>query len=155
MSELNVIFKVGDGEYALPADVVLHMESFRGATPVPGAPPHVLGIVQIRGRVIPVVDLRRRFGLGERERELSDRVLVVQHDAREVGLLADSAREVMRVEPDAFVPPPEVATDGARALISGVAQVGDRFLLRLALARLLGPGEISIEEHHGEQRHQG
>lgn len=154
MSELNVVFRVGDGEYAIPADAVLHMESFQGATPVPGAPAHVLGIVQVRGRVIPVVDLRRRFGLGPRDRELSDRVIVVEHEGRQVGLLADAAREVVRLDDSAFSPPPDV--DGQRTLVSGVAQLEGRFLLRIALERLLGPSELSVEEeHHGEQRHPG
>lgn len=153
MSELNVVFQVGEGEYALPADVVLHMETFQGATPVPGAPPHVLGIVQVRGRVIPVVDLRRRFGLPARARELSDRVIVVEHAGRQVGLLADAAREVVRLDDGAFTPPPE--TGGEQTLVSGVAQVGGRFLLRIALDRLLGPGELSVEGQHGEQRLSG
>lgn len=150
MSELNVVFRVADGEYALPAAAVLHMETFQGATPVPGAPPHVLGIVQVRGRVIPVIDLRRRFGLPARERELSNRVLVIEHAGRQVGLLADSAREVVRLDEGAFAPPPE--TGGERTLLSGVAQVDGRFLLRIALDRLLGPGELSVEGTHGEQR---
>ena len=61
-AKLHVLFKIADSEYALPADQVLQMESFAGATPVPGAAPFVVGIVQIRGRVIPLVDLRVRFG---------------------------------------------------------------------------------------------
>lgn len=154
MNELNVIYRVGQGEYAIPADSVLHMESFEGATPVPGAPSYVVGIVQVRGRVIPVVDLRRRFGLPERERELADRVLVVEHEGREVGLLADSAREVMLIDQAAFAPPPSVASEANAALISGVAQVDGRFLLRIALGRLLGPSALSSGEHHGEQRDQ-
>lgn len=155
MTELNLFFRVGDGEYVFLADVVLHMETFQGATPVPGTPPHVLGIVQVRGRVIPVLDLRRLFGLEARALELSSRVIVVEHDGREVGLLADSAREVLPIEPAAFTPPPDVASGGERALISGVAQVGGRFLLRLALNRLLEPGALPREEEHGEQRHPG
>lgn len=150
MTELNVVFCVAGGEYALPADVVLHMESFEGATPVPGAPSYVLGIVQVRGRVIPVIDLRRRFGLGERQRELSDRVIVVEHEGRHVGLLADKAREVIRLAPTAFQPPPNVGSDDGDSLISGVAQVDGRFLLRIALGRVIAEGALTVEEHHGE-----
>lgn len=159
MSELNVVFRVGDGEYAIPADVVLHMETFQGATRVPGTPPHVLGIVQVRGRVIPVVDLRRRFGLALRERGLSDRVLVVEHEGRQVGLLADSAREVVRVDADAFSAPPDL--DGQQSLVAGVAELGGRLLLRIALDRLLGPAELTFDDvnvtrgRHGEQRREG
>ena len=72
------------------------MESFAGATPVPGAPPYVAGLVQVRGRVVPVVDLRARFGLPAAEPTLDTRIVVAQHGERTVGLLVDSAREVRR-----------------------------------------------------------
>ena len=93
MSVLHVVFKVDGAEYALPAADVLQMESFTGATPVPGAPSHVAGLVQVRGRVIPVVDARARFGLPPVERTLDSRVVVGQLGDRTVGLLVDSARE--------------------------------------------------------------
>ena len=63
MSALHVLFKVADSDYALPAAEVLHMETFERATPVPGAAPYVAGVMQSRRRVVPVVDLRARFGL--------------------------------------------------------------------------------------------
>ena len=72
---LHVLFKVDDTLYALPADVVLQMESYTGATMVPGAPEFVAGIIQLRGRVVPVVDLRARFGLAPKERTLETRVV--------------------------------------------------------------------------------
>jgi len=63
MTTLHVAFRVGTAEYVVPAATVLHLESFETATHVPGAPAYVAGLVQVRGRVVPVVDLRRRFGL--------------------------------------------------------------------------------------------
>ncbi|HEX6767144.1 MAG TPA: chemotaxis protein CheW, partial [Polyangiaceae bacterium] len=94
---LYVVFGVNGSEYSLPADTVLQMESFEGATAVPGAPPFVAGVVQIRGRVLPVVDLRVRFGGTPGERVLDNRIVVGQHGERVVGLLVDNAREVVKI----------------------------------------------------------
>src|SRR5580692_10982366 len=90
-SALHVVFKVADSEYMLPSETVLQMESFSGATRVPGAPPFVAGIVQIRGRVVPVVDLRLRFGISPGEPTLDSGIVVGQPGERIVGLLVDSA----------------------------------------------------------------
>ncbi len=76
MSVLHVVFRVGEVEYAVPAADVVQMESFSGATPVPGARPYVAGLVQIRGKVVPVIDARLRFGLPSGERTLDTRVVV-------------------------------------------------------------------------------
>ena len=97
---LHIVFKVAGAEYAIPADLVLQMESFTGATRVPGAPAYVAGIVQIRGKVIPVVDLRLRFGLPTLETTLDSRIVVGKDGDRAVGLLVDSAREVLKIRPD-------------------------------------------------------
>ena len=75
---LHVLFKVGGVDYALPAKDVLHLESYSPPTKVPGAPDHVAGLLQIRRRVVPVVDLRARFGLPKAEPTLDSRVVVVQ-----------------------------------------------------------------------------
>jgi purine-binding chemotaxis protein CheW len=94
--QLHVLFKVGDADYALPASIVLQMESFTQATAVPGAVPFLAGIMPIRGRVVPVVDLRVRFGLPKTTATLDTRVVVGQLGDRTVALLADSAREVVK-----------------------------------------------------------
>src|SRR5688500_11442423 len=111
MTSLHVVFRVGDGEYALPAADVVQMETFESVTPVPGAAPFVLGLVQLRGRVIPVIDLRVRFGLSPIARTLDSRIIVVRKGPRLVGLLADSAREVVQLDVEQFRPTPEVVAE--------------------------------------------
>ena len=68
MSTLHVGFRVGNAEYAINADDVLHLETFSEATHVPGAPSFVAGLVQVRGKLVPIVDLRTRFGIGRADR---------------------------------------------------------------------------------------
>ncbi len=135
---LHVVFKVGGSEYALPAKDVLQMESFTSATPVPGARPWVKGVMQVRGRIVPVVDARARFGLPPAEQTLDSRVVVALHGERAVALLVDAAREVLKLEAAQIKPPPEIVTQEAHGLVKGVAQVGARIVMLLDFAKVIG-----------------
>ena len=147
---LHVVFKVGDADYVLPAADVLQMESFTTATQIPGAAAHIAGLVQIRGRVVPVIDLRARFGLPSISRTLDSRVIVVQTGERQVGLLADSAREVLRIEEAAFGPPPEVIMTQSEGFVRSIARAGDRVVLRVDFDKVIGR-QIPEDVVHGEQ----
>lgn len=138
MSILHVIFRVAESEYMVPAEQVVQMESYAGATVVPGAPAHVAGIVQIRGQVIPVIDLRARFGLPPVERTLDSRVVVVERGKRAVGLLVDSAREVARLEADQLKETPAALSEASRGWVTAVAQIGPRLLMRIDIDRVIG-----------------
>jgi purine-binding chemotaxis protein CheW len=142
VSELHVLFKVAASEYAVRAADVLQMESFTGATPVPGTPPYVTGLVQVRGRVVPVVDLRARFGLPAVTPSLDTRVVVVQQGERVVGLVVDMAREVLRVAPEAFRPPPEVMAEQAAGFVKAVAQANGRLIMLIDCDRIIGEGKL-------------
>ena len=147
MSVLHVIFKVGGAEYVLPASDVLQMESFTGATPVPGAPLFVVGIIHVRGRVVPVVNLRARFGLPAVETSLDSRVVVVELEERTVGLLADSAREVVKLTPEQLQAPPSMMSiDGAAGFVKSVAYVQKRLLMLLDFAKVIGEESSYVSE---------
>jgi purine-binding chemotaxis protein CheW len=135
---LHVVFQVGEAEYVLPATEVLQMESFAGATPVPGAAPYVSGLVQIRGRVVPVIDLRARFGLPPSPASLDSRVVVCERNGRIVGLLVDRAREVTRISPEQLQPPPEVLAAASQGFVKAVAQNGKRLLMLIDFPRIVG-----------------
>lgn len=140
-SVLYVIFKVGETEYALAADSIFQMESFNGATSVPGAPPFVIGIVHVRGRIVPLVDLRLRFGLQPGPAVLENRIVVGLHRERLVGLLVDSGREVLKIAPTQFQPPPRILDDQAGGFIKAVAQICSRVIMLVDFAKIIG------EEH--------
>jgi len=141
--ELHVVFKVADAEYALRASDVLHMESYSGATRVPGTAPYVAGIVQIRGRVVPVVDVRARFGLPAASLTLDSRVVVAQAKDRTVGLLVDSAREVLRIPPEEFKAPPEVVSQDTKGFVKAVAQSQKRLVMLLDFDKVIGEVEAN------------
>jgi len=137
---LYVVFAANGSDYALPAETVLQMESFEGATPVPGAPPFVAGVVQIRGRVLPVVDLRLRFGGTAGERVLDNRIVVGQHGERVVGLLVDSAREVVKLRRSELKPPPSIVA--SPGYVRAVAQIGPRIVMLLDFAKVIGEEQL-------------
>lgn len=148
---LHVLFQVGDASYVLPASDVVGMESFTGATRVPGTVPYVVGIIQVRGRVVPVVDLRQRFGLEATARTLDHRVVVVRHGPREVALLVDRAREVVEIPPDEFRPPPEVIAEQAAGFVSSVARVREHLVMRIDSEKVIGHDALPQETSHAQQ----
>ena len=138
VTSLHVVFRLAQMEYALSAEEVVQLESFTGATPVPGSPPFVVGIVQVRGRVVPVIDLRVRFHLPPIEPTLDSRIVVAEAHGRRVGLIVDSAREVVKLAPEQIKPPPRVIFERAEGFIQAVAQIGDRLLMLIDFSRVIG-----------------
>ena len=145
MTALHVVFKVGGAEYAMAAADILQMGSFAGATPVPGTAAHVAGIVQVRGKVVPVVDLRVRFGLEPIEPTFDSRLVVGHDGARPVALLVDSAREILKLAPEQIEPPPAAVAAEAQGFVKAVARVGARLILLIDFHRVIGE-----EPLHGE-----
>ncbi len=112
-------------------------------TRVPNAPAFVEGVINLRGRIVPVVDLRKRFNLPQRERDKNSRIIVVELGDKIVGFMVDAVREVLRVDPAVIEPPPELAIGIDAHYITGVAKLEDRLLILLDLERIL-----SEEEKH-------
>jgi purine-binding chemotaxis protein CheW len=136
--DLHVVFRVAEAEYCVPASDVLHLESYGGATRVPSTAKYVAGLVQIRGRVVPVVDLRLRFGLPSAPPTIDTRVVVVQSGPRTVGLLVDSSREVVRIEGEGFKAPPQLVAEQTGGFIKSVAHTGQRMLLLIDVPKVIG-----------------
>ncbi len=133
-AEPYVLFELAGTAYAVPSRDVQRMEMIEHITPVPNAPPFVDGVVFSRGRVVPAVNLRVRFGFTRADFDLRTRLIVVAHADRTVGLIVDSAREFITVPADAIQPPPEVMAGTSGRYLRGVATVGDRVVLILDVA---------------------
>ena len=132
-----ILFSVAGTTYALRSEQVLHMEMLDHVTPVPNAPAFVEGVVFSRGQVVPVINLRARFGFERIGTTLRTRLLVVQHEARRVGLLADDAREFISIAADAIRPPHEAVGGLSGNYLEGVAIVGERIVLILDLREVV------------------
>ena len=135
--ETYILFTVAGTTYALPSRDVKHMEMLEGVTRVPNAPAFVDGVVFSRGQVVPVVNLRVRFGFERAPYDLRTRLIVVQSAGRVLGLVVDSAREFVNIPPDAIQPPHEALAGMSGRYVEGVASVGERLILTLDLSRIL------------------
>ena len=126
-----ILFMVAGTTYAAASDRVRHIEMVEEVTPVPNAPPHVEGVVFSRGQVVPVVNLRVRFGFERTTRDVRARLLVVESSGRMVGLLADEAREFVTIAADAIRPPGTSISGLTGNYIGGIATLGERIVLVL------------------------
>ena len=126
-----ILFTVAGTTYAIPSDQVQHMEMVEDVTGVPNALPFIEGVVFSRGQVVPVINLRVRFGFDRVARDLRTRLLVVEDGDRRVGLMADQAREFLRIPDEAIRPPHEAIGGLSGNYLSGVATLGERVVLIL------------------------
>lgn len=136
-SEPYILFELAGTAYAVASGVVQRMEMIEHVTPVPNAPPFVDGVVFSRGRVVPAINLRLRFGFARAAYDLKTRMVVVSHADRTVGLVVDSAREFVMIPAEAIQPPPDGLTGTSGNYLSGIATVADRVILILDVAEVL------------------
>src|SRR5262245_47794476 len=132
-----VVFRLDREEYAVPIEMVREVVRVADITRVPHAPAHLRGVMNLRGRILPIVEIRTRLGLTPGELAPASRVVVVEVAGRIVGLLVDAVGQVAKVgERLMSVPPEEVRAAGAES-VTGVARIGSRLLVLLDLTRLL------------------
>lgn len=144
-----ILFTLVGTTYAVRTRDVLHIEMVEEITPVPNATGSVDGVVFSRGQVVPVVNLRARFGFERVAPDLRSRLLVVQSDGRTVGLLVDSAREFARIAPETIKPPQDALTRLSGRYLEGIALVQDRIVLVLDLSAVIEiaePLELGAKE---------
>ncbi len=130
-SQAYILFGVAGTTYALASDHVVHVEMIEQVTPVPNAPAFVEGVVFSRGQVVPVINLRARFGFERAGITGRTRLLVVQYEGRRVGLLADESREFVRISASAIRPPQDTIGGLSGNYLAGVATLGQRIVLIL------------------------
>ena len=136
-----VTFSLGEETYGIDVMQVQEVLRVSEIAPVPGAPPYVLGIVNLRGSVVTVIDTRLRFGLPVREPDEASRIVIIETDKQVVGMLVDGVAEVVEVPASAIESTPNVGNDDAARYIQGVFSSDDGLLILVDLDRLLGPGD--------------
>lgn len=140
-----VLFRVGSEEYGLPISCVSSIIRYEHVTPVPRAPRAVQGVIDLRGRVIPVVDLGKRLFGADFEPMPRSRIIVTESDGGEIGLAVDSATEVATFAADELMPTPAavLAPEIADAF-EAVVHLGERLVILLDLDRILPRAEYEI-----------
>jgi len=132
-----VTFRLGEETYGVDVLKVQEVLRVTEISPVPGAPPYVLGIINLRGNVVTVIDTRTRFGLPPKEVDEASRIVVIDHDRKVLGMLVDSVSEVAYVPTAKVEPPPNVGTDESARFISGVCNMENELLILVDLDKLL------------------
>lgn len=132
-----VLCELAGATYAVRSDDIEQLEMVGRLTPVPNAPAFVDGVASVRGRVIPAINLRARFGFDRVPYDLRTRLVVVHGAGRIVGLIVDNAREFAAIPISSIQPPPEGMLDLSSAYLRGTAHIGERLVLVLDVLELL------------------
>ncbi|MDT3700366.1 MAG: chemotaxis protein CheW [Thermincola sp.] len=136
-----VVFRLGSEEYGVPITQVKEINRLTATTKVPRSPKFVEGIINLRGQIIPIIDMKKRFDLPLTEYTGDARIIVIQVYANTFGVEVDSVSEVLRINSQNIEPAPQIVCSIDSKYITGVAKVGERLLILLDLDKMLSDEE--------------
>ncbi|MDA8187404.1 MAG: chemotaxis protein CheW [Dehalococcoidales bacterium] len=137
IEEQLVVFDLGDEVYGVDISRVQEIIRMQAITQVPGAPSFVEGVINLRGKIIPVIDLHRRFGLPAAQLGKSSRIVVVETEGRVIGMVVDAVSEVLRIPTNCIEPPSPVVVGIDSDYIRGIAKLEGRLVILLQLDKVL------------------
>jgi purine-binding chemotaxis protein CheW len=135
--EQLVVFEVGDESFGIDISLVQEIIRLQPITEVPRAPMYVKGVINLRGSVIPVIDLRERFGFVIGEETKATRIVVVNVLGNTVGMIVDAVSEVLRLATDAIEPPSTIVESVGSQYLKGIGKLEERLIILLDLDKLL------------------
>jgi purine-binding chemotaxis protein CheW len=136
-----VSFIIGNEEFAVDILYVQEINRMIQITKVPNAPDFVDGVINLRGRVIPVIDLRCKLGMTKKEQDKNTRIIVVEVGGKTVGFIVDAVNEVLRIPKNITEPPPELVSGVNAEFIKAVGKLEDRLLILLDLEKILSASQ--------------
>lgn len=143
--ELQLVsFNIGSEEFGVDILKVQEINRMVEITRVPQAPNYVEGVINLRGKVIPIVDLRKRFNLELKKHDKNTRIVVVDIGGNIMGMIVDSVSEVLRLPAGTIEPPPEIVTGVNSEYIKGVAKLEDRLLIFLDLSKVIDMADMAV-----------
>src|SRR5579863_3753411 len=141
--DLHIVgFRVGRETFGVPISLVHEIVRVPDITSVPEAPDYVEGVINLRGKIISVIDLRKRFGEKEISSSKKNRILVVEVEHKMVGLIVDSASEVLKVPENEIDLPPNFFKEGELNYVTGVGKLRGRLIIMIDLTKILQKGEL-------------
>jgi purine-binding chemotaxis protein CheW len=141
--ELHIVgFRVGRETFGVPIGLVHEIVRVPEITAVPDSPGYVEGVINLRGKIISVVDLRKRFGEKEIAAHKKNRILVTEVEGKMVGLIVDAASEVIKIPENEIELPPSVFEEGELNYVTGVGKLRGRLVILLDLSKILQKGEL-------------
>jgi purine-binding chemotaxis protein CheW len=135
-------FRIGEETFGVPIALVHEIVRVPAITAVPESPDCVEGVINLRGRIVPVIDLRKRFREPVISTHKKNRILVVETEGKHIGLMVDAASEVLKIAASEVENPPDLFTDGEVNYVTGVGKVGGRLIILIDLAKVLQRGEL-------------
>jgi len=151
--ELHIVgFQVGRETYGVPITSLHEIVRVPEITAVPDAPDYLEGVINLRGKIVSVMDLRKRFGQKQATLKKQNRILVVEHQGRLAGLIVDSASEVLKISADAVEAPPAAFQEGGLNCVTGLGKVAGRLVVLLDMSKLLAPGSLGVKNENGEKK---
>ncbi|GAE37343.1 chemotaxis protein CheW [Halalkalibacter akibai] len=136
--ELKVIvFQLKDEEYAIEVDYIQSIERMQPVTRIPRTFPFVTGVMNLRGVITPIIDLRKRFGIEEKAYDEATRILVISKDQLEIGVIVDGANDVIDIPVEKIEPPPEVIGGVEADYLRGVVKLEKRLFTLLNLEKVI------------------
>jgi purine-binding chemotaxis protein CheW len=137
-----VSFRIGRELFGVYIHIVQEIVRVPEITPVPEMPPFVEGVINLRGKIVSIVDLSKRLQIGEAKRSRSNRILIIEVEKKIVGLLVDAVTEILRIPPESVEPTPDIITSVGAEYILGVGKLPDKLIILLDLKNILKPEEI-------------
>ncbi len=134
-------FRIGAQEFCVDIMAVREIRGFTPATPLPQSPGFVRGVINLRGAVLPIIDLSARLGFPPAEPTARHVIMVVQVDKQAVGLLVDAVSDILTVSSELVQPTPDVASEMAKSFVRGVLAIDGRMISLIALDNVLPPAE--------------
>lgn len=136
-------FRIGEEGYGLDIRHITEIIGIQKITPVPDMPDYVVGVINLRGNVIPIMNVRRRFGLPLKEYDPRTCIIVVNLEETSLGLIVDEVSEVLTITEDCLEPPPRVSRGPNSRFIQGLGKVGDEARMILDTRKILYDGELA------------
>jgi purine-binding chemotaxis protein CheW len=138
-----VVFNLGEEAYAVDITMVREIIQLQPITRVPGTPPSVEGVINLRGSIIPIVDLRKRFQLIKNEHDKDTRIVVVNCKGQDVGVIVDSVAQVLRIPVDSIEAASSVFSGDHLEHLMGIVKLSNRLVILLDMDRVLSRQEMS------------
>jgi len=139
-------FALGDEQYGIELLKVQEIKGYSAVTPIPNTPPHIRGVMNLRGAVIPIIDLRVRFGMQAIEYTKFNVIIVINVGSRVIGLLVDAVSDVLNVAAGDLRPAPDFGDRVDTSFISGMAATGENVAVLLNLESLLSDADLGVAD---------
>jgi len=145
-----LVFVLGKEEYGVDILKVQEIRGYEKVTPIPGGPAYLKGVVNLRGIIVPVIDLRVKFGLAEPRYDAFTVVIILRIAGRVVGIVVDGVSDVVGLAPNEVKPAPQLGALVDSSFLAGLATQGERMILLLDIEKFLSSGELNVLKQAAE-----